>query len=45
RRRIRLGVATAVLAAGLGLGGWLALSGDSADEPPDGSEHSAPAGP
>ncbi|MFI5757431.1 protein kinase [Streptomyces sp. NPDC051569] len=40
KRRITLGAAAVLLIAGLGAGGWLAMSGDGPDEPPrDDSRH------
>ncbi|MFD7445252.1 serine/threonine-protein kinase [Streptomyces sp. NPDC059909] len=45
RRRITLGVAGLVLAAAVGVGGWLATSGDDDGVPPQDSEQSAPSQP
>ncbi|MFB6811634.1 serine/threonine-protein kinase [Streptomyces sp. NPDC056387] len=44
RRRLALTAAAVVLAAALGLGGWLASSGDE-PQPPQNGRHSAPAKP
>ncbi|MFE2144779.1 serine/threonine-protein kinase [Streptomyces sp. NPDC059456] len=44
RRRLALTAAAVVLAAALGLGGWLASSGDE-PQPPQNGKHSAPAKP
>ncbi|MGW0691160.1 serine/threonine-protein kinase [Streptomyces sp. NBC_01637] len=45
KRRITLGAVAIVLCAALGVGGWLALSGDDADATPQDSGSSAPAVP
>ncbi|MEV6401246.1 serine/threonine protein kinase, partial [Streptomyces sp. NPDC051907] len=45
KRRITLGVAGLVLAAGLAVGGWLALSEGDGESPPRDSKHSAPSEP
>ncbi|MEJ8657632.1 MULTISPECIES: serine/threonine-protein kinase [Streptomyces] len=45
RRRITFGVAGLVLAAAVGVGGWLATSGDDGSVPPQDSKQSAPAQP
>ncbi|MER5660700.1 serine/threonine-protein kinase [Streptomyces mirabilis] len=45
RRRITLGVAGAVLVAAVGVGTWLATSGDDAGATPPGTKNSAPASP
>jgi serine/threonine-protein kinase len=45
RRRITLGVAAAVLVAAVGVGTWLATSGDGADATPQDTKNSAPASP
>ncbi|WP_327137047.1 serine/threonine protein kinase [Streptomyces sp. NBC_01340] len=45
RRRITLGVAGVVLAAAVGVGTWLATSGEDAGATPHGTKNSAPASP
>ncbi|WP_028805015.1 serine/threonine-protein kinase [Streptomyces sp. 142MFCol3.1] len=45
RRRITLGVAGAVLVAAIGVGTWIAVSGDDADATPQDTKNSAPASP
>ncbi|MGW7365231.1 serine/threonine-protein kinase [Streptomyces sp. NPDC054841] len=45
RRRITLGVAGLVLAAAVGVGGWLAVGGDDGDAAPQDSKQSAPSQP
>ncbi|MFI6641664.1 serine/threonine-protein kinase [Streptomyces sp. NPDC050504] len=45
KRRIALGAAAVVLLAAVGVGGWLATSGDGEDAKPDDPGHSAPAEP
>ncbi|MFE3324523.1 serine/threonine-protein kinase [Streptomyces sp. NPDC059176] len=45
RRRITLGVAGVVLAAAVGVGGWLATSGEEGGGPPQDSKQSAPSQP
>ncbi|MET9473778.1 serine/threonine protein kinase, partial [Streptomyces sp. NPDC002922] len=45
KRRITLGAVAIVLCAALGVGGWLALSGNDADATPQDSGSSAPAVP
>ncbi|MEU1269041.1 serine/threonine-protein kinase [Streptomyces sp. NPDC005799] len=45
RRRLVLGVAAVVLAAAVGVGTWLATSGDDAGASPQDTRHSAPASP
>ncbi|PBC63298.1 serine/threonine protein kinase [Streptomyces sp. Tue6028] len=45
RRRITLGVAGAVLVAAIGVGTWIAVSGDDADGTPQDTKNSAPASP
>lgn len=45
RRRITLGVAGAVLVAAVGVGTWLATSGDDAGATPQDTKNSAPASP
>ncbi|MER6122009.1 serine/threonine-protein kinase [Streptomyces sp. NPDC001795] len=45
RRRIALGVATAALLAAVGVGAWLATSGDDGGQPSDNTKNSAPASP
>ncbi|MGW2518207.1 serine/threonine-protein kinase [Streptomyces sp. NPDC001617] len=45
RRRIALGVGALVLAAAVGVGTWLATSGDDAGATPQDTKHSAPASP
>ncbi|WP_406427510.1 serine/threonine protein kinase [Streptomyces sp. NBC_01589] len=45
KRRITLGAVAIVLCAALGVGGWLALSGNDADATPQDSGSSAPAAP
>ncbi|MEV6654089.1 serine/threonine-protein kinase [Streptomyces sp. NPDC051219] len=42
RRRLKLGVAAVVLAAAVGVGGWLATSGGDADAPPQDTQQSSP---
>ncbi|MGW7359533.1 serine/threonine-protein kinase [Streptomyces sp. NPDC054802] len=45
RRRITLGVAALAVAAAVGVGGWLAASGDDGQAPPQDNRQSAPAEP
>lgn len=45
KRRITLGAAALVLVAGIGVGGWFALSGDDAGDGPQDTRNSAPAAP
>ncbi|WP_435224632.1 serine/threonine-protein kinase [Streptomyces sp. Tue6028] len=45
RRRITLGVAGAVLVAAIGVGTWIAVSGEDADATPQDTKNSAPASP
>ncbi|MEU2430553.1 serine/threonine-protein kinase [Streptomyces sp. NPDC007861] len=45
RRRITLGVAGLVLAAAVGVGGWLAAGGDDGSVPPEDNRQSAPSQP
>jgi serine/threonine-protein kinase len=45
RRRITLGAAAVALAAAVGVGTWLATTGDNADATPKDTENSAPASP
>jgi serine/threonine-protein kinase len=45
RRRIALGAGAAALVAAIGLGTWLATSGDDADATPRDTENSAPVSP
>ncbi|WP_326650246.1 serine/threonine-protein kinase [Streptomyces sp. NBC_01750] len=45
KRRITLGVAALVLAAAVGVGGWLATSDDGTQAPPQDSKQSAPSEP
>jgi serine/threonine-protein kinase len=45
RRRITLGVAALAVAAAVGVGGWLATSGDDGQAPPQDNRQSAPAEP
>jgi serine/threonine-protein kinase len=45
RRRIKLGAAAVVLAAAVGVGGWLATSGDDSQKPPQDTKQSAPSEP
>ncbi|MFD5078470.1 serine/threonine-protein kinase [Streptomyces sp. NPDC058371] len=45
RRRITLGVAGTILAAAVGVGTWIATSGDGAGATPQDPKHSAPASP
>jgi serine/threonine-protein kinase len=45
RRRIALGAGAAVLVAAVGIGTWLATSGDDADVTPQDTKNSAPVTP
>ncbi|MEU8702498.1 protein kinase [Streptomyces sp. NPDC048680] len=45
KRRLTLGAVALLLVAGLGVGGWLAMSGDDADAPPQDPGNSAPGAP
>ncbi|MFJ6465606.1 protein kinase [Streptomyces sp. NPDC091387] len=45
KRRLTLGAVALLLVAGLGVGGWLAMSGDDADAPPQAPGNSAPGAP
>ncbi|TPQ20202.1 serine/threonine-protein kinase [Streptomyces sporangiiformans] len=45
RRRVTLGTAAVVLAAAIGVGTWVATSGDNADATPQDTKNSAPASP
>lgn len=45
KRRLTLGAAALLLVAGIGVGGWFALSGDDAGEGPQDTRNSAPAAP
>ncbi|MYY02815.1 MULTISPECIES: serine/threonine-protein kinase [unclassified Streptomyces] len=45
KRRLTLGAAALLLVAGIGVGGWFALSGDDSGEGPQDTRNSAPAAP
>ncbi|MFI9822444.1 serine/threonine-protein kinase [Streptomyces sp. NPDC052013] len=45
RRRLTLAACTLALATAVGVGAWLAASGDEEDAPPQDTNHSAPASP
>lgn len=45
RRRVTLGLAALVLTAAVGVGAWLAASGDDSGAPPQDTKNSAPASP
>ncbi|NED91751.1 serine/threonine protein kinase, partial [Streptomyces sp. SID11233] len=45
KRRLTLGAVALILIAGLGVGGWLAMSGDDAGATPQDTSSSAPGTP